>query len=72
MSPPQSQEPPAISLSRWAQIASPTAIAVTALCCITLAFYHGLWQPGLVLIKREAYRYFLPLKQHLIERLSAG
>src|SRR5207245_8523490 len=37
-----------------------------------LAFYHGLWLPGLVLIKRDAYGVFLPLKQHLIERLSAG
>ena len=54
------------------RIGSPTGLAVTALMCITLAFYHGLWLPGLVLIKRDAFRFYLPLKQHLIERLSAG
>ena len=53
--------------SRW-----PAGVALAGLCGITLAFYHGLWLPGLVLIKRDAYRFFLPLKQYLIERLSAG
>src|SRR5207249_1632446 len=50
----------------------PTWLAVTVLMGITLAFYHGLWWPGLVLIKRDAFRFFLPLKQYLIERLIAG
>ncbi len=49
-----------------------TGLAVAALVSIVLAFYQGLWLPGLVLIKRDAFRYFLPLKQYLIERLSAG
>jgi hypothetical protein len=35
-------------------------------------FYHRLWLPDLVLIKRDAFKYFLPLKQYLVERLSAG
>jgi len=39
---------------------------------ITLAFYSELWRPGLVLIKRDAFRFFLPLKQYLIERLRDG
>jgi len=39
---------------------------------VTLAFYHGLWLPDLVLIKRDAFRFFLPLKQYLIERLATG
>ena len=39
---------------------------------LTLVFYHGLWLPDLVLIKRDAFRFYLPLKQYLIERLSAG
>jgi hypothetical protein len=45
---------------------------VAALCGITLVFYHGLWMPGLVLIKRDAFRFHLPIKQYLLERLSAG
>ncbi|HZC67747.1 MAG TPA: YfhO family protein, partial [Nitrospirales bacterium] len=51
---------------------STNALAIAVLLGIMLAFYHGLWLPGLVLIKRDAYGVFLPLKQHLIERLSAG
>ena len=53
-------------------LTSPTGLAVAALVSITLAFYHGLWLPGLVLIKRDAFRFFLPLKQYLVERLAAG
>src|SRR2546421_8375296 len=39
---------------------------------VALAFYHRLWSPGLALVKRDALRFFLPIKQYLIERLSAG
>jgi len=49
-----------------------TWLAVTVLMGLTLAFYHGLWWPGLLLLKRDAFRFFLPLKQYLVERLSAG
>jgi len=55
-----------------AQGSLPTSLAVTVLLGLTLAFYHGLWLPGLMLIKRDAFRFFLPLKQYLVERLSAG
>src|SRR5438093_8965935 len=55
-----------------ALIRLPTWLAVTVLMGITLAFYHRLWLPGLVLGKRDALRFFLPIKQYLIERLSAG
>ena len=54
----------AIGTSSW----STAAILVG----ITLSFYHGLWLPGLVLIKRDAFRFFLPLKEYLIQRLEAG
>jgi len=54
------------------RIISPTGLAVTALIGIMLVFYHGLWQPNLVLIKRDAFRFYLPIKQYLIERLSQG
>ena len=50
----------------------PAWLAVTVLLGLALAFYHGLWLPGLVLIHRDALRFYLPIKQHLIERLSAG
>src|SRR5437660_12495591 len=50
----------------------PESRAVTVLLGLTLAFYHGLWLPGLVLIKRDAFRLHLPIKQYLMERLSAG
>jgi hypothetical protein len=49
-----------------------TAMAVAVLCGITLAFYHGLWLPGLVLIKRDAFRTFPQLKQYVIERVLSG
>src|SRR5881628_3104788 len=52
--------------------ATTSGLAVLILCGVTLAFYHGLWLPGHVLIKRDAFRVFLPLKQYLVERLSAG
>jgi len=49
-----------------------SALAVGFLLTITLAFYHKLWLPDLVLIKRDALRFFLPLKQYLYERLVTG
>ncbi|HZC67519.1 MAG TPA: hypothetical protein VE201_02760, partial [Nitrospirales bacterium] len=55
-----------------ALIRLPTWLAVTVLMGITLAFYHRLWLPGLALVKRDALRFFLPIKQYLVERLSAG
>jgi len=65
-------ETPDTRAGTLARITSPTGLAVAVLVAITLAFYHGLWLPGLVLIKRDAFRFFLPLKQYLVERLSAG
>src|SRR3989449_3981382 len=56
----------------WRERMLPESRAVTVLLGLTLAFYHGLWLPGLVLIKRDAFRLHLPIKQYLIERLSAG
>lgn len=49
-----------------------TGLAVAALIGITLGFYHGLWLPGLVLVKRDAYQFHPAIKQYLIERLSGG
>jgi membrane protein YfhO len=49
-----------------------TWLAVGALIVVTLAFYHGLWLPDLVLIKRDAFLIHLPIKQYMMERLAAG
>src|SRR2546425_2570464 len=72
MSPPAFLEVSHPSSAPRARTTATNALAITVLLGITLAFYHGLWLPGLVLIKRDAYGVFLPLKQHLIERLSTG
>lgn len=45
---------------------------LAGLCAILTAFYHGLWLPGLALVKRDAYWSFLPMKQYMVERLSSG
>lgn len=39
---------------------------------LILIVYAQLWIPGLVLIKRDAFQFFLPIKQYIIERLSSG
>ena len=65
-------ETPATRPGLRARLTSPTGQAVAVLVGITLAFYHGLWLPALVLIKRDASWFYLPIKQSLIERLSAG
>src|SRR6266480_3544736 len=72
MSPPAPPEVSHPGSASQARTTATNASAIAILVGITLAFYHGLWLPGLVLIKRDAYGVFLPLKQHLIERLSAG
>ncbi len=72
MIPSSSPEKPNHGPGLLARITSPTGLAVTALVGIALVFYHRLWSPGLVLITRDAFRFFLPVKQYLVERLSAG
>lgn len=49
-----------------------TALALAALCGVVLAFYHRLWWPDLALAKRDAVRFFLPLKRYAAERFAAG
>lgn len=70
MSIPEASQPASDGFIAWARSCRWLPIAV--LCGVTLAFYHGLWLPGLVLIKRDAFGIWLPIKQHMIERLSAG
>lgn len=49
-----------------------TLPALVGLCAVVLAFYARLWLPDLILIKRDAFRFFLPLKSYMVERLSHG
>ena len=50
----------------------PSGLIVAALIGIVMAFYHGLWWPGLALVKRDAMRFFVPIKHYMVERLAAG
>src|SRR5437867_13406204 len=52
--------------------ATSSGLAVVIFLGVTLAFYHGLWLPDLVLIKRDAFLFYLPIKQYMMERLAAG
>ena len=45
---------------------------LAGLSCLVFLVYAQLWIPGLVLIKRDAFQFFLPIKQYIIDRLSAG
>ncbi len=68
------------AVSDMEDVASPSITALCrtdyycmlGLCGLVLAFYAQLWMPGLVLIKRDAFQFFLPIKQYIIDRLSAG
>jgi hypothetical protein len=51
---------------------APAWMAPLALAAVVAVFYHRLWLPGLILIKQDAYRFFLPLKRYMVERLSEG
>ena len=51
---------------------SHSAWAIATLSALTLAFYFGLWIPDQVVIKRDAFRFHLPMKQYLLERMTAG
>jgi len=70
--PPPASAAPATRPASLVRLNSPTGRAVAMLVGITLAFYLELWWPGLVLIKSDAYRIWLPIKQHMIERLASG
>ncbi len=49
-----------------------TGLTLSALIGVVLVFYAELWRHGLVLMKRDAFRFFPPLKEYMVERLSAG
>src|SRR5213594_334073 len=66
------EEKPSVTRRIIARVWSPTGLAIAVLCVITLAFYHGLWLPDLVLIKRDAFLFYLPIKQYMMERLAAS
>jgi hypothetical protein len=47
-------------------------MGLAGLSGLVFLVYAQLWIPGLVLIKRDAFQFFLPIKQYIIDRLSAG
>jgi hypothetical protein len=47
-------------------------LILAAVLVVVLLVYAQLWLPGLVLIKRDAFQFFLPLKQYIADRLSRG
>ncbi len=47
-------------------------LTLSGVVALVLLVYAQLWLPGLVLIKRDAFQLFLPLKQYIIDRLSTG
>ena len=47
-------------------------VMLAAVLSLVLLVYAQLWLPGLVLIKRDAFQLFLPLKQYIMDRLSHG
>ncbi len=69
---PSQNERRAVTRKAIGGMGSPSALGLAALFGITLAFYHGLWLPDLVLIKRDAFWIFLPIKQYTAERLASG
>jgi len=49
-----------------------TALCASVLLGLLLLFYYRLWWPGLILIKRDAFRFYAPIKRYVAERLLAG
>jgi len=49
-----------------------TVLCAATLLGLLLLFYHRLWWPGLILIKRDAFRFFAPIKAYIAERILAG
>lgn len=49
-----------------------TALSVTILLGLCLLFYYRLWWPGLILVKRDTFRFFAPLREFVAQRLLGG
>ena len=49
-----------------------TGLCVAAVCGVILAFYYRLWLPGHILIRRDVFRFYTPIKQYMADRLLAG
>lgn len=63
---PRTETPRSVALARA------DYLTLAAVLGLVLLVYAQLWLPGLVLIKRDAFQLFLPLKQYIIDRLSQG
>jgi hypothetical protein len=49
-----------------------TGLCAALLCGVILAFYYRLWWPGNILIRRDVFRFYAPIKQYMADRLLAG
>ncbi len=49
-----------------------TALCVTILAGLVFLFYYRLWWPELVMIKRDTFRFFGPIRQYVAQRLLGG
>ena len=58
--------------SLLAALARADYLSLAAVLGLVLLVYAQLWLPGVVLIKRDAFQLFLPLKQYIFDRLSQG
>jgi hypothetical protein len=47
-------------------------LPAAALLLLTAGFYSRLWWPGQILLYRDAYLTFPPVKQYLVDRLAGG
>lgn len=70
--PPPGEPDPSIAQRLWRWWQSPSCLALGCLCLAVLAFYHKLWWPSRILVKRDAVMTFLPIKQYMIDRLRSG
>ncbi len=49
-----------------------TGLCVATVCGVVLAFYDRVWLPGNILIRRDVFRFYAPIKQYMADRLLAG
>jgi len=50
----------------------PDYYCLAALWGVVLLAYWELWMPGRILIKRDAFLFFPPIKQYIVDRLASG
>ena len=54
------------------KLGRPDYYCLAALWGVVLLAYWELWMPGRILIKRDAFLFFPPIKQYIVDRLASG